>query len=166
MRHSKIALSLSVLVVSIAAFFARPVHAATATSSLTVTATVAKVCVLTSGTVAFGAYDPVGANAAVPLDQSGTFTVACTRGTGYTIGLGLGNNVTGTTRRMSSGTDFLSYELYLDAGHTTVWNATNLSSGTAASITPVSLTVYGRVAAGQNVGAGSYTDTVVSTVNF
>ena len=45
--------------------------------------------------------------------------------------------------------------------------------GTAASDVPhtgtgteTSLTVYGRIPAGQNVPAGSYSDTVVATVTF
>jgi spore coat protein U-like protein len=103
------------------------------------------------------------------LDQSGSFTVACTKNTSYTVSLGTGLNAAGSARRMSSGggtPDYLTYELFLDAARTTVWNATNMSSGTAASISPVTLTVYGRVPAAQNVGAGTYTDTVVSTVNF
>ncbi len=166
MNRVKIALSIAIAVSVAAAVAVRPARAATATSSLTVTATVAKICVIGAGTVAFGTYDPVGVNAVAPLDASGAFTVACTKNTAYTVGLGLGNNASGSTRRMTSGADFLSYELYTDNTRTTVWNAVNTVGGTAASIAPVTLTVYGRVAAAQNVADGSFTDTVVSTVNF
>jgi spore coat protein U-like protein len=147
----------------------RPATAGTATGAVAVTATVGKSCVVTAGTVAFGAYDPVGVNAATPLDQTGTFTVACTKNTAYTIALGTGNYASGTNRRMSSGggsPDYLTYELYLDSARTTVWNSTNTSGGSASNVFAIPLTVYGRVTAGQNVGAGSYTDSVVSTVNF
>jgi spore coat protein U-like protein len=140
-----------------------------ATGSLISTATIGKVCVLTAGAVAFGNYDPVGVNSSTALDQSGSFTVACTKNTSYTVSLGTGLHAAGSTRQMSSGgstPDYLAYELYLDAARTTVWNSTNMASGTAANISPVTLTVYGRIAPHQNVGAGSYTDTVFSTVNF
>jgi spore coat protein U-like protein len=148
------------------ALVASPALAATATNSLSVSATVAKNCTLGAGTIAFGNYDPVGANVAAPLNQAGSFTVTCTKGVAYTVSLGLGNNASGSTRRMTNGTDFLTYELYLDAARTTVWDAANVAAGSAPNISPITLTVYGQVAAGQNVGVGSYSDTVVSTVNF
>lgn len=160
----------AVTAIAAATLFAlQPARAATATSSLTITATVAKVCVLTAGTVAFGNYDPVVVNSSAALDQSGSFTVACTKNTSYTVSLGTGLNADGTKRRMISGgatPDYLTYELFLDAARTTVWDSTNMAKGTAASIWPVTLTVYGRIPSGQDVAAGTYSDTVVSTVNF
>lgn len=149
-----------------------PVLAGTATSSLTVTATVPAVCVLTPGTLSFGAYDPVGANATAPLTASGTFFVACTKNTAYSVTLGNGNNAAsavGTTRAMKDATSgaFLNYEIYTSNTYASVWNTTNTASGTAASTTAIPLTAFGRVPAGQNVPAATgYTDTVVSTVNF
>jgi spore coat protein U-like protein len=146
--------------------------AGSATSNLTVTATVPAICVLTPGTLAFGSYDPVGANATVALNGTGTFDVACTKSTVYTVTLGLGANsasAIGTTRAMKdTGTGaFLSYEIYTATARTTVWNTTNTVGGTAANVTPIVLTAYGQVPAGQNVPpANGYTDTVVSTVNF
>jgi spore coat protein U-like protein len=41
-----------------------------------------------------------------------------------------------------------------------------VSPSAPSSNAPVTYTVYGRVAAGANVPAGSYSDTVVATVNF
>jgi spore coat protein U-like protein len=65
-----------------------------------------------------------------------------------------------------SGT-FLTYELYTDAAHSTVWNMTNTVGGTAATSAAFSLTVYGQLPAGQtNVVAASYSDAVAVTVNF
>ncbi|HUL60206.1 MAG TPA: spore coat U domain-containing protein [Anaeromyxobacteraceae bacterium] len=143
--------------------FAGNAFAATATSNITVTATVIKSCQLTAGTVAFGNYDPL---AAANTDATGTFTVACNKGTAWSISLGLGANASGAIRRMTDGTNFLTYELYNDAGRTTVWNAVNLVSGVAANKTAVSETIYGRVTAGQDLAAASFTDTVVATVTF
>jgi spore coat protein U-like protein len=168
-RSTQIFSAVAVAALAAALIAVRPATASTASSSLAVTAGVTKNCVLTAGTVAFGNYDPVDVNASTPLDRTGTFTVACTKNTAYTVALDLGANASGSTRRMTSGggsPDFLSYELYLDAAHNTIWNSTNTSGGTTSNVFAITLTVYGRVTAGQNVGAGSYTDTVVSTVNF
>jgi spore coat protein U-like protein len=47
-----------------------------------------------------------------------------------------------------------------------VWNSTAPVAYTAVSKAASSLTVYGRVAAGQDVPAGSYSDTVIATITF
>ena len=152
-----------------AAFDTR-VSAATATANLGVSATVTNNCTISTSALAFGSYDPVVANASTNLDGTGTVTVACTKGTTATVGLGLGANATGSTRRMSDGAgSFLTYELYQDAGHVTVWGnagAGLLSPAAAPSKTARNFTVYGQVASNQDVAAGSYSDTVVATVNF
>jgi len=85
-------------------------------------------CTISTVALAFGSYDPVVANASTNLDGTGTVVVACTKGSTATIGLGLGSNVTGSTRRMrDGGTNYLTYELYQDSGRATVWG----SSGAA-----------------------------------
>lgn len=142
-------------------------RAATATNTLTVTATVLGVCTVDPGTLAFGSYDPTLAN----TDASGTITVHCTSGSSYWIGLGLGTNATGTTRRMAGGAaEFLTYELYRDAGRTTVWDdaavAPSLANNAAPGYSAYTATVYGRVPGGQVVSTGNYADTVTMTVNF
>ncbi|MFN2446741.1 MAG: spore coat U domain-containing protein [Vicinamibacterales bacterium] len=160
---------LLVMIVLLVLATARQAGAATATANLSVTASVIQACVVTGGTLAFGSYDPTaGAN----VDQTGTFQVACTKGsTGVTIGLGLGANASGAQRRMTNGTDFLNYELYKEAARTNIWG----NAGTAlVSYAPVTtsgqttFTAFGRVPSGQtNVGVGAtYTDTVVITVTF
>ena len=66
-------------------------------------------------------------------------------------------------------TNFLSYELYQDAGRTTVWGTTGsglYNPPAAPSFAPRSFTVYGRVDAGQDVPAGAFTDSAVATVTF
>ena len=131
-----------------------------------VTALIASACTIGAGTLAFGGYDPIVANATAPLDAQGTFQVACTRNTTYTVGLGPGSFAAGATRQMANGAQRLAYELYSDPGRTAVWSATSTLSGTAPSISPVTLTVYGRVPGGQAVGPGAYADTVQSTINF
>ena len=148
--------------------------AATATSNLSVTASVAANCSISTAPVAFGAYDPVSTNATTPLSGTGTVNVTCTNGASTTVTLGQGSNAnTGSTdaapaRRLSDGgTNFLTYSLFQDAGHTTVWGNTGgtgvANTGTG---TQTAITVYGTVAAGQNVPSGNYSDTVVATVTF
>jgi spore coat protein U-like protein len=158
-----------VALLSAVAFVPATVQAQTAQANLAVGATVIRNCTITAGTLAFGNYDPIVANDTTPLDQSGTFTVTCTRGGAPAVWVGMGNglNYSGG-RRMTDGAEFLNYELYSNAGRTTVWG--NLvGTGLVVSQngrTPVTVTVYGSVAAGQDVLAGGYADTVVMTVNF
>lgn len=146
------------------------VQAATATANLSVTATVINNCVISTAAVAFGNYDPVGANAAADLDATGTVTIACTKGSTATIGLGLGSNASGAVRRMTDGSgNYLTYELYQEVAETTVWGTAGgalLSPVAAPSKAARNFTVYGEVAANQDITAGNYTDTVVATVNF
>ena len=164
-RSARVALIFGGLILG----FAGPALAQTATANLTVSATVAKNCSITTTAVAFGSYDPVVANAAAPLDGTGTVVVTCTKGAGTRIDLGLGANTSGAVRRMTGGTDFLTYELYQNTTRTTVWG-TGAAAGQTIVAAPSkaarTFTVYGRVAAGQDVAAASYNDTVVATINF
>jgi spore coat protein U-like protein len=154
----------------VAAVFSAPASAATATANLGVSATVTNNCTISTSAVAFGSYDPVVAHASANLDGTGTVTVACTKGATSTVGLALGSNASGSTRRMrDGGTNYLTYELYQDSGRTTVWGNSGAglyNPGAAPSKTARNFTVYGRVPSNQDVPAGSYNDTVVATVNF
>ncbi len=134
----------------------------TFTAQMTIAVTVPAVCTIAPGTLAFGSY--VGTGPA--LDAQGAFDIQCTRNTPYTVGLGPGNNFS-ATRRMAAGTSYLAYELYRDVARTSIWDtALGVVTGTTTSITPVPLTVYGRIPASQFVPSGSYSDTVQSTVTF
>jgi spore coat protein U-like protein len=157
-------------IVILAAAFGPSASAATATANLGVSATVTNNCTISTAALAFGSYDPVVAHASTNLDGTGTVTVACTKGATSTVGLGLGSNASGSTRRMTDGaTNYLTYELYSDSGRTTVWGdagAGLYNPGAAPSKVARNFTVYGRVVSNQDVPAGSYNDTVVATVNF
>lgn len=146
----------------------QPASAQTATTTFPVTATVLTSCSVTANPLAFGSYNPT---AATPLDATTTLSVLCTVGTSFTVGLNAGTApaATVTTRQMSNGTNRLNYALYQEAGRTTNWGntpGTNTPAPTTAPIAASSLTVYGRVPAGQNVPAGNYTDTITVTVNY
>ncbi len=163
MKRSVLSLvALSVVVI------ATPVFAATKNADLPVTAAVVGNCTISTSAVAFGNYDPVSANAATDLDATGSVTVTCTRGAGLSIDLGLGLNAAGAVRRMANGANRMNYELYSDNGYATVWGtgAAGLTIVGAPDITPRVYTVYGRIAAGQDVATGNYADTVVATINY
>jgi spore coat protein U-like protein len=124
--------------------------------------------------VGFGAYDPIGTNAATPLDATGVVQVACTSGAPYTLTLDQGTHAaSGSTtsvplRQMASGSYRLPYFLYQNSGHSTVWGDT-AGTGVGATGTGgyVNYTVYGRIPAGQTAaGVGSYTDTVTVTASY
>ncbi len=150
-----------------------PAFAASATSSFTVTASVAANCSISTTTIAFGAYDPVVAQAASPLDGTGSVTITCTKGAVTTIGLNAGGNgasALGTTRAMADGSgNFLSYEIYQNAARNVFWGnsgADLFAPPVAPSKAPRTFSTFGRIPAAQDVPAGSYTDTVTATVNF
>jgi spore coat protein U domain-containing protein, fimbrial subunit CupE1/2/3/6 len=144
--------------------------AQSATASLTVSATVSKNCTITTTPVAFGAYDAVTGNATAPLTGTGILTVTCTKGAGAIVGLGLGSNAQGTTRRMSaSATAYLTYDLYKDGARTDHWGNALPDSydiGAAPNRMPRSFTIFGQIPGGQDATVGNYLDTVVATVNF
>jgi spore coat protein U domain-containing protein, fimbrial subunit CupE1/2/3/6 len=160
----------AILSLAVLSLISLPAFAGSQTANLNVTASVSAVCTISTVTVAFGAYDPVVANAATDLNGTGTLTVACTKGAAATIDLGVGNNLSGGSRRMASGTDFLNYALFKDAARTQVWG-TPLAGGTtltynSASKASTSITVYGKVPQAQDVTVGAYSDVVVATINY
>jgi spore coat protein U-like protein len=151
-----------------------PAFAGSATSSMSVSASVSDNCTISAGALSFGSYDPGVANASTPLDGSGSISVLCTLDASASIELGQGSNADAGSldatplRRLSDGAgNYLSYELDQDVAHLVLWGNTSGSgvghTGTGAS---ESIAVYGRIAAAQNVPSGSFTDTVVATINF
>jgi spore coat protein U-like protein len=167
---------------SLFSFALAPAHAGTSTQNLSVTASVAANCTISTSAVAFGAYDPVVTNATTALNGSGSVAIACTKGSAPSITLDLGANASGSQRNMlitGGGSDVLAYQLYQPPNTTpgtacsfpgsTVWGTSVAQTFTpTAPSTKASRTynVCGTVAAGQDVSVGSYQDTVVATVNF
>jgi spore coat protein U-like protein len=147
------------------------IAAANKTADLNVNASVANNCTLTTGAIAFGPYDPVGANATAgtgDLTANGHVYVACTKGAGATIDLGNGGAADANSRRLTSGANNLTYQLYRADG-TTVWAAGAATGGVTYNSTSKAQTdmvVVGKIAGGQDVPAGTYTNTIVATVNF
>jgi spore coat protein U-like protein len=144
-------------------------YAQTATANLNVSANVADKCTIAATPLNFGAYDPVADNLVLPLERTGMLIVRCTQGATANIGLDLGDNALAGARRMTDGTNHLTYELYSDSNRTQVWGNSAPSWFTPApapSSAARSFTVYGRVFAAQDVPSGNYADIVEATVNF
>jgi len=128
-------------------------------------------CTVAASGVAFGIYNPTVSTA---TRSSGTILVSCTVSSGHnpvTVALSTGASGNFASRTMTSGTDTLSYNLYLDAAYTQVWG-----DGTGGSLTDTqyvthghpafSATVYGSIPALQSPGAGVFTDTIIVTASF
>jgi spore coat protein U-like protein len=136
-----------------------------------VSATVNATCAINSASaLSFGAFDPTqGAQA-----STSTISVNCTNTTPFSIGLDAGGGAGATVgnRVMISGSNTLTYTLYQDSGHTTVWGntvGTDTVSGTGAGMAAanaITKTVYGYVPAQPNTVPGSYSDTVTVTVTY
>lgn len=142
--------------------------AQSAQTTMDVSATVVKACLVSATNLAFGSYDPTATS---PADATGAITVTCTPGTGFTVGLNAGTTSGSTVsdRKMASGSNRLGYAMYSDAAHTTNWGNTpgsDTSAAITATTTPSVLSVYGRMPAQQLVAAGSYTDTLTVTVSY
>lgn len=139
-----------------------------------VSATVIKSCTVTANTLDFGT--PVG-SLTTNIDSTTTVQATCSNTTAYQIGLDNGQNASGTTRRMAGGSsEFINYELYLDAGRTQRWGnsfnplnplSTDTVSGTGTGSAQLpAVTVYGRVPPQTTPSAGSYGDTITVNVTY
>jgi len=92
--------------------------------------------------------------------------------TTITIDLSKGSAPSYFPRQMRKGAETMSYNLYLDAARVSGWgDGTGGTSRYGPMFppllgSPVTVTVYGRIPASQNVSAGAYTDTITATINF
>jgi spore coat protein U-like protein len=136
-----------------------PAFADTATPNLSVTATIAKACVITTNAVAFGTYDYTSGT---PKPGTGGIVFNCTSGTAPTIQLSVGANGSGEQRSMANGSNTLNYTLYTNSPPTTPWETTVTVPGVDVGTVPV----YGLIPINQNKPVGSYSDTVVATITF
>ena len=127
---------------------------------------------LSTPTIDFGSYSALdGADDAqgnllfscVPDLLSGptvSYTISLSPGSGHPSGF--------LPRRLVAGAYGLDYNLYTDLARTQVWGdgspGTFVSGGSCAAA--CSVTVYGRIGAGQSVPAAQYRDDVLITLSF
>ena len=126
-------------------------------------------CTISATSVNFGNYNVFNGTA---LDSTGSITYQCNAtAANITISLSKGASSSYNPRLMSKGAEVLSYNLYRNAARTNIWG--DGTSGTAVysranppNNSNVNLVIYGRVPAGQDVSAGTFSDTVSATINF
>jgi spore coat protein U-like protein len=143
--------------------------AGTRTTTFPVTATVASNCIIDSAsTMAFGNYD-----GSAQIDSTSAIAVRCSKNAPYTVALSAGGAGGIAPRKMSFGTETLEYNLFSDAGRSTVWGSTvgtNTVGGTGSGLnSPFTHTVYGRLfdnANNQAAAVGAYSDTITVTVAY
>jgi spore coat protein U-like protein len=153
--------------VAVAAGTGVSAQAGTQTATMELTTEVVANCTISAAALNVSGYDPIEANKTIDFDQTGSVTVACTKGTSAEVTFNDGLNV-GRQLKNTNTTDLLDYELYSAAAGETVWGSTQ---GTGKGITGtganVIYNVFMRVLPGQtNIPAGTYTDTVTATVTF
>jgi spore coat protein U-like protein len=147
--------------------------AATASSTITVSVTLASTCTVSANPLSFGTYQPGQGSAS----GSTTLAVRCTQGAPFSVALNAGIGGGSVTQRlMSMGASRLQYNLYTTAAHTTVWGDGTQSTATVsgvgrgfASAAAITQTVYGQVpdtAGNVDLAPGLYTDTITVTVSY
>jgi spore coat protein U-like protein len=121
--------------------------------------------------VNFGAYDVF---VTTPLDSTGTVTVTCDQAPPADIVVAIGPSGTSggfipRQMRSASSPDRLNYNLFVNAGRSTVWG--DGAAGTSTVFLknvkknrPAVTTIYGRIPAGQDVSVGSYSDSLTVTI--
>ncbi|HET9361851.1 MAG TPA: spore coat U domain-containing protein [Vicinamibacterales bacterium] len=126
-------------------------------------------CTISAVSVAFGNYNVF---TATPVDSAGSVTFRCNAAAAnISITLSKGTSSTFAPRTMTRVGEALNYNLYLDAARTNVWGDGSGGTSTYTNVNPpnnqnVTLPIYGRIPASQDVSAGLYSDTVLATVNF
>ena len=171
-KMSKLALAVGALMMAGGAI------AATDTSSITSTATIAKACVVGSPTaMAFGSLALLDADTGKVVitgnnDAVGKFFTACTNGaTDVTYSFA---GVAETGFAMLSGSDTIVYTLFSDSGRTTpitksIAAVSGDFAGFAADGEDHELSIYGRVVLADNVAkpvSANYTDAITVTVTY
>ena len=142
-----------------------PARAATLTSTLAVRVVVQPACTISGATIDFGTYTSGQTTALNGFAQIAYNSCPAAQ---LRFQLDGGANGTSTARKLANGSGgLLNYGLYRDSGRTQ-----NFGQGAEArSVTPATsgtgtVPVYGMIPAGQSVAAGTYTDTVVITMDF
>ncbi len=110
---------------------------------------------------------------AIPADSESAMTVTCDSFSPSVVSVGIGisstsNSINPRQMRHTSGTDVLSYNLFVNPSRTAIWG--DDISGSALLLNNINdnvprvLPIYGRIFPGQDVSAGAYSDVVTITI--
>ena len=142
-------------------------QAGTSTVQQTVKAQVSPSCTVTYGTaMAFGNLTATPALAVTQADATGTLTVFCPNGVGYSVVAGDGNNYGSGWRMVNGSGQYVTYQLYSDPARGTAFARTGNSLSYVANGGIQTLTGSGRVPAQTAGGVGNFTDSVSFTVTY
>jgi spore coat protein U-like protein len=123
---------------------------------------------ITTG-VAFGTYNVFSAT---PLDTTGAIQWRCRAGSAASVVIQLtrGSSPNWLWRRLTLGTNYVLYHLYLDAARSQVWGDGTPGTSTYTARYPgsgwVTVSVFGRIPINQDAVVGNYTDSIVAVINF
>lgn len=126
-------------------------------------------CTVSANGVSFGSYSVFSTAATT---STGTVTYNCSnRDKNIEIDLSPGSSGAFGTRTLKQGADTLNYNLYTDAALTKIWGDGTGGTGNYTKANPannqdVNVTIYGGIPAQQDARVGSYSDTIVATINF
>jgi spore coat protein U-like protein len=128
-------------------------------------------CTVSATGVNFGSYDVF---VATPIDSTGTVTVTCDQAPPPDVVIAIGPSGTSGAfiprqMRCASSSDRLNYNLFTNAGRSSVWGdgAAGTSTVLLKNVTknrPVVTTIYGRIPPGQDVSVGTYSDSLTVTI--
>lgn len=130
-------------------------------------------CTTTATGVSFGTYDPTASGTRTTTGNVHVFcTLLVAIAGSFTIDLSTGGSNSYSGRTLRNGASSLRYNLFTDNARSQIWgNGTGGSANVSQSFTGLLLidrtaTIYGSIAAGQNVPAGTYSDTIIVTVSY
>ena len=141
----------------------------------------ATVCSVQTLGVAFGSYEIVVPS---PTDANGSIELVCTYEPTpggppplIAVYFSAGSSGNLNDRRMNSATDVLRYNLYTDPARTQIWGdgtggtsfqtaQIRVGPGVGNATRSELFTIYGRIPPLQSVDSGTYSDTIVVTVEF
>ncbi len=130
----------------------------------------AATCSVTNDGLNFGEYNPLNLT-----DTTSTFNVqvSCSGLVGnvnYDIKLNSGNSGNISLRKLTNGANQLSYNIYTDSAHTTIWGdgfTGNAVTGTAtAPADTKNHTGYAIIPQSQGIAPGAYTDNITITLTY
>lgn len=142
---------------------------AVGTASLLAVPAAEAACTVSTTGITFGTYNVFQG---APTDANGQVTFRCTTFEIFVrIELDRGGAPSFNPRQMRQGGEILSYNLYRDASRNTIWgDGTGGTQEFLQLFIPgnqnINVPLYGRIPAGQDVSAGTYTNTVIATISF
>ena len=128
-------------------------------------------CTISATPFSFLPYDSLSTN---PTDSTGSISIACNEAPPPDVTVQIGRSATSSgfaprSMKHSSLPDLLHYNLFTSAAMNTIWG--DGTGGTPDSAyrkspknKPEVVTIYGRMPAGQDISAGTYSDSLVVTI--